>query len=237
MSARGEQRRELLVAAAARLLGEEGPAALSARAVAAAAGVPLAAVSYYFGSVDDLVRAGADRLYDGYRRDAEALVDRALSDGPPGDAAARALVVRVWLDPAADGPRPGRVRSLLTALASASDVPALAPRLRRYDADLQRLVVRVLSACGRDGTRARVLLAGLDGAALARLAGVPLATDAGGADGPAVPDPAPGPGTGAPLDAAGLLAGLVEDLALVWDDLAPAQNSRAVGSSRPDRPT
>lgn len=237
MSARGEQRRDALVAAAAALLGRAGPHAVSARAVAAEAGVPLAAVSYYFDTVDDLVRAAAERLYDGYLAAATALVDASPDAGgsgspaparePSDDRRVAAMVVRVWLDPTAAGPDPQRVRSLLVSLASAADSPALAPRLRRYDESLQGLVVRLLQRAGRSPARVRVLLAALDGFALARLSGVPLLA--------APADPAPTPD----LTATGLLAGLTDDLLLVWDDLAPppGQNRRAVGSSRPDRAT
>jgi DNA-binding transcriptional regulator YbjK len=52
--ARGAQRRTALVEAAAALLLEQGLAALSHRAVAARAGLPLASTTYYFGSVEDL---------------------------------------------------------------------------------------------------------------------------------------------------------------------------------------
>ncbi len=237
MSARGEQRRDALVAAAAALLGRDGPHAISARAVAAEAGVPLAAVSYYFDTVDDLVRAAAERLYDGYLAAATALVDAgpdagrtggaAAGHGQPDDRQVAATVVRVWLDPTDAGPDPQRVRSLLVSLASAADSPALAPRLRRYDESLQGLVVSLLQGAGRSPARVRVLLAALDGFALARLSGVPLLAA------PAAPAPATDPAR------TGLLAGLTDDLLLVWDDLAPPlpQNNRAVGSSRPDRAT
>lgn len=242
MSARGEQRREALVSAAAVLLGSDGPQALSARAVARQARVPLAAVSYYFGSVDDLVRAGAERLYDGYLAVATALVHAGLSNhrgsasGEVGDRYVAALTVRVWLDPTEGGPDPQRVRSLLVSLASAADVPALAPRLRRYDESLQALVVGLLDGAGRSPRRVRVLLAALDGFALARLSGVPL-LEVAAADPVAIEE----------LTPAALLAGLTNDLLLVWDELAPVrgddvaapgrQKSRSDGSSRPDSST
>lgn len=210
MRPRGEQRREALVVAAAALLGREGPQALSARAVAGEAGVPLAAVSYYFATVDDLVRDAAERLFDGYLAAASGLVDQ----GPATDHRALAgLVVRVWLDPVDGGPDPRRVRSLLVSLASAADVPALAPRLRRYDQALQGLVATLLAGAGRRTDRVRLLLATLDGFALARLSGLPVQERAGGAAG----DPSPP----VRLTAAALLDGLSEDLLLVLDDLAP----------------
>lgn len=244
MSARGEARRGALVAAAASLLGSGGPAALSARAVAGEAGVPLAAVSYYFGSLDELVRQAAEHLYDGYLRQAEALVvAREAGDVPAGGWPE--TVVRVWLDPAGPAPDPRRVRGTLTALAAAADSPALAPRRRRYDAELLGLVVRLLRLDGRCTGRTRVLLAALDGFALARLCGVDVSAPvAGPAVGPAVGPAADPAGRGGDPAAAELLAGLVADLLLVADDLAPVvggseqgQNSRAVGSSLPDSPT
>ncbi|WP_380168804.1 TetR/AcrR family transcriptional regulator [Jannaschia sp. R86511] len=221
MSARGEQRREALVVAAAALLGRDGPGALSARSVAGEAGVPLAAVSYYFDTVDDLVRTAAERLYDGYLRAARDLVDRAPA-GLDDDGLAR-LVVRVWLDPTPAGPDPDRVRSLLTSLASAAQAPALAPRLRRYDRGASDLLAQVLRGAGRETGRVRVLLAALDGFALARLCGV-SAGEGAGEDG-AAEDGAGGDGAGedgaADLRPGTLLDDLAGDLRLVLDDLAP----------------
>lgn len=59
-----------LLEAAARLLLEEGPAALSARRVAAAAGVSTMGLYTHFGSMERLVAAMID---EGYRRLGEAL--------------------------------------------------------------------------------------------------------------------------------------------------------------------
>lgn len=217
MTSRGEQRREALVVAAATLLGRDGPQALSARAVATEAAVPLAAVSYYFETVDALVQAAAQRLFDGYLEAACGVLDQAQV--PADDRALAGLVVRVWLDPTDGGPDPRRVRSLLVSLASASDAPALAPRLRRYDQELQSLVVGLLARAGRSAGRVRVLLAALDGFALARLSGVPLL------EGPTDGQRSAGDGDASPpvrLVPDVLLTGLTEDLLLVLDDLAPA---------------
>ena len=49
-------RREQILRATVRLLGDAGPAGLTHRAVAAEAGVPLAATTYYFASKDELLR-------------------------------------------------------------------------------------------------------------------------------------------------------------------------------------
>ncbi|MHB1613557.1 MAG: TetR/AcrR family transcriptional regulator [Actinomycetes bacterium] len=57
-TARGQRRRTALVTAAAELIGAHGIGAVSHRAVAAAARVPLAATTYYFDSLEHLVEAG-----------------------------------------------------------------------------------------------------------------------------------------------------------------------------------
>ncbi len=55
-SPRGAARRAAILQAALRVVGREGAAALTHRAVAAEAGVPLAATTYYFASKDELLR-------------------------------------------------------------------------------------------------------------------------------------------------------------------------------------
>ena len=54
-TARGEQRRRAILEAALRLVARDGPHAATHRAVAAEAGVPLAATTYYFASREDLI--------------------------------------------------------------------------------------------------------------------------------------------------------------------------------------
>jgi DNA-binding transcriptional regulator YbjK len=53
---RGAARRQALLRAAITVVGEDGPDALTHRAVAERAGVPLSATTYYFDSKDDLFR-------------------------------------------------------------------------------------------------------------------------------------------------------------------------------------
>jgi len=227
VTGRGEQRRAALVQAATTLLGGAGPTAVTARAVAAQARVPLAAVSYYFDGVDDLLGEAAERLFEAYLGEATALVRDA--GGRPWEE----TLVRVWLDPSVDGPEPGRVRSTVQQLLAAAGMASLRPALQRWDDALVRLVEEVLRQAGRDTSRTRVLLAALDGLSLARLGGIDVSR-------------------GRQLDDGDLRASLVADVRLVLDDLAPnvrversgvaratdvAQKSLAVGSSRPDSPT
>jgi DNA-binding transcriptional regulator YbjK len=54
--AHGVSRRAAIVETTLRLIGERGADAVTHRAVAAAAGVPLASTTYYFASKDELVR-------------------------------------------------------------------------------------------------------------------------------------------------------------------------------------
>jgi TetR/AcrR family transcriptional regulator, regulator of biofilm formation and stress response len=52
---RNEQRRRLILEATVQIVGREGPGAVTHRAVAAEAGVPLAATTYYFASKEELL--------------------------------------------------------------------------------------------------------------------------------------------------------------------------------------
>ena len=54
---RGEARRGLLIDAALRVIAAEGPSAVTHRRVAAEAGLPLAATTYWFASKDELIVA------------------------------------------------------------------------------------------------------------------------------------------------------------------------------------
>lgn len=71
-----------LVEAAARLLGEEGPAALSTRRLAAAAGTSTMAVYTHFGGMNDLVRA---MVHEGFARLDERMSAVGTSDDPVAD--------------------------------------------------------------------------------------------------------------------------------------------------------
>lgn len=73
--ARGAQRRHALVSAAAELVIEEGLAALSHRAVARRAGLPLASTTYYFDSADDLRDEALNHLGEAWATQARAVVD------------------------------------------------------------------------------------------------------------------------------------------------------------------
>lgn len=62
--ARGEASREAILAAAARVIVDDGVDALTHRAVAQAAGVSLARVSYHYPKIDDLMVVAATRYLE-----------------------------------------------------------------------------------------------------------------------------------------------------------------------------
>ncbi len=81
---RGEARRALLLEAALRVVGEEGAGALTHRRVAAEAGLPLAATTYWFASKDELLaeayRVAATRDIERMRVLATQCHDAAVGD-------------------------------------------------------------------------------------------------------------------------------------------------------------
>jgi DNA-binding transcriptional regulator YbjK len=96
-NARGTRRRQLLVGAAAELLLEEGFAALSHRAVAARASLPLASTTYYFTSGDDLRDAAVQHLAEEWSARAVGVV-AVLPTGVDGGQAAEAIARLVGAD-------------------------------------------------------------------------------------------------------------------------------------------
>jgi AcrR family transcriptional regulator len=77
--------------AAARLLAEEGPNALSTRRLAAAVGTSTTAVYTHFGGMDDLVRA---MVHEGFRRLNQWMVSVKDTEDPVADVAALGIAYR-----------------------------------------------------------------------------------------------------------------------------------------------
>jgi DNA-binding transcriptional regulator YbjK len=82
---RGNARRRALLDATLEVIGRDGLAAVSQRAVAAEAGLPPSALYYYFPALDDLVAAALVDVNDRFLAELRAL--------PDGDGALRALAV------------------------------------------------------------------------------------------------------------------------------------------------
>ncbi|MDO9353411.1 MAG: TetR family transcriptional regulator, partial [Solirubrobacteraceae bacterium] len=140
--ARGAEKRAAIVEAAASVALSQGIAAMSHRAVAAAAGVPLGSTTYYFGSLDELRAVAVERLFAG-DRDRRAGV---IGDGLPTDVGASvlawALIDLVVGVARLDEPR--QVALLYERIAEAARAPELAAVVldgqESVEADARRLV-------------------------------------------------------------------------------------------------
>jgi DNA-binding transcriptional regulator YbjK len=162
--ARGAARRDVIVRAAAELILHEGPGALTHRAVAARAGVPLAATTYYFTGLDDLVAAAGQVVVDGWVQHARDVADRALrEETAPRDLAA-VLVDAVLL--ATDE---AEVRGFYEHLVGAGRYPTLARAYAHGRGRLDAAVAHVLFALGEERVSPGVLVAVVDGAAVSAL--------------------------------------------------------------------
>jgi DNA-binding transcriptional regulator YbjK len=162
---RGEQRRAALVRAAADLLLEGGFGAVSHRAVAGRAGVALAATTYYFSSLDDLLLAATEQLAAGWLEHARGELGRlpvALDDAQ----LARALVGTVLVG--ADE----QVVTMYERYLRAGRHPHLRPAVTAYGAELDAVLLDVLRRARplASADDVRPLLAVVDGTAVRALA-------------------------------------------------------------------
>lgn len=159
---RGTARREAIIAAAAALVLEVGPAAVTHRGIAARAEVPLAATTYYFASLDDLVGEAGARLA---RRWADHAA--AVAAGAPTEATleeqARALADAVL----PEGGEPA-IRGHYEHLVSAGRSPALARAYAAGRSGLDAAVAQLLRSLGLTLPPALVV-ALVDGAAVTAL--------------------------------------------------------------------
>ncbi len=157
-TARGERRREELAEAACDLLAEEGFGAVSHRAVARRAGLPLASTTYYFASREELVAEALARL--GERWLARG---RVRADAPGASTAERAVGAVAGTD----------VRDELVTFyeryVQAARTPAYAEVVRGWTAEVTALVAATLERGGEDPGAARRVVALVDGLLLAAL--------------------------------------------------------------------
>lgn len=179
-SAKGRHRRQLLLAAAAELLTEQGFAAVSHRAVARHADLPLAATTYYFASLDELLTGAVQHLADAW-----LAASREVVSGLPEqlrDPRRLAEAVIKVAAPEATNTGAGRPAGLLTLYDRylvAARHPNLRPAIVGYDAHVDTLLMDVLRRGGLDAlpADARMVLAVVDGALLRTLGeGAPAAS-------------------------------------------------------------
>ena len=164
--ARGLQRRGALVEAAAGLLVEQGLTAVSHRAVAARAGLPLASTTYYFDSADDLRDAALHHVAETWGLRADAVVN-ALPPQLDRGGAARAVVRVIGVD----RPSP-EVLLVYERYLEAGRHERLRPVVVAWNTRIRVLVREVLRRAGlpADEDRARLVLAVADGVAITALA-------------------------------------------------------------------
>lgn len=161
--ARGRERRAAIVAAAGRVLIRDGVAALTHRAVAVEAGVPLGSTTYYFADRPELVRAAVTELL---ARERERRAGVAVPDGDPLRVAER--LTALVIPPAF--PARSEVALLYERLAGALRDPELALLLRADAGDLRVNVARLLVPIGLE-ERADMVASLLDGRVIQWLGG------------------------------------------------------------------
>lgn len=166
---KGRARRSSIVAAAADLLTDGGPPAVTHRAVAARAGVPLGSTTYYFAGRDELLAAAIERA-----RAADVARARAAAHRPPGPhgpcdrpSLARRLVdVVVGHGRLAD---PDRVSAHYQRFLGAARTAAGHTGVRAWNHELRDAVAAALDRHGQAASAADVVLALVDGCVLAWL--------------------------------------------------------------------
>jgi DNA-binding transcriptional regulator YbjK len=165
---RGAARRDAILRSAIAVVGEQGPDALTHRAVAERAGVPLSATTYYFTSKEELFR---EALALAAREEVERLEQLVLTLAPMDlTPAAWAREVGSFLaaDLEADPARPVAFYELVL---EAARNPALRPEVARWDQAHLRLAEVGLRAAGSSDPRtdAHVVVAAISGLVLGQL--------------------------------------------------------------------
>lgn len=165
-SPKGRRRREQLVEAAAAVLLSDGPAGLSHRAVAARAGLPLAATTYYFDSLEDLLEAAMRRLADGWISAAQDAISRLPDALENDDAVAGAVVAVVTASPAGGPADREALLVVYERYVEAGRHPRLAGLVTEWNAEVEALLADLLRRGGVavPGERAGTVLALADGA-------------------------------------------------------------------------
>jgi DNA-binding transcriptional regulator YbjK len=178
---KGRARRTSIVQAAADLLTDGGPPAVTHRAVASRAGVPLGSTTYYFADRDELLAAAIERARatDVTRaRAAAAAIDEADEADPddansdPDRAIGRPGLARRLVDVVVGHGRladPDRVTAHYQRFLGAALTAAGHTAVRAWNRELRDAVAAALDRHGRTAVSADVVLALVDGCVLAWL--------------------------------------------------------------------
>lgn len=165
---RGAARREAILRAAIAVVGELGPGALTHRAVAERAGVPLSATTYYFDSKEDLFQeAVALAAAEEVDRLEQLVLDLAPRELSP-TVWAREISAALWEDLEAE---PARPVAFYEFVLEAARRPALRDEVARWELAQLRLAEVGLRAAGSSEpeTDAILVVATITGLVLAQL--------------------------------------------------------------------
>jgi len=162
-TARGAARRQQLVDAATAILEQSGFEAISHRAVASRANLPLASTTYYFATLDDLRAAALRQLSRVYVEGARTLATELTAARRTPTEMAHLLVALV----AGDGLQtdPGRLLTFYERYVQAGRHPGLRQLVRDWTAELGKLTAVVLERSGfpANDDLPRLLVAAIDG--------------------------------------------------------------------------
>jgi DNA-binding transcriptional regulator YbjK len=170
MYQKGERRREEILNATLRLIGARGADAVTHRAVAEEAGVPLSATTYYFASKEDLLE---ETLLLAAREETERLEQLVLELAPRSlsvEEWAAAVAAQIAGDVAAE---PAKHVALFELGLEATRRESLRVELQRWQDAHLRLAEMGCRAIGSEEPEldARVVVAALTGLMLQQLAG------------------------------------------------------------------
>lgn len=148
-TAKGERRKATLIAAGAELLAEGGFDAVRHRAVAERAGLPLASTTYYFSSLDDLVKAVVE-----YQSHEELeTCKRRLAELPTqqrGVAAVSDLMLEMTLGPKQDTAEADNEMIMVRfeRLVGTRRRPYLQPVMHHVAADMRAVMLEIFTRSG-----------------------------------------------------------------------------------------
>lgn len=164
-------RREALLKAAVTLFVEGGSRAVTHRAVAAAAGLPAATTTYYFDTIDDLLRESLKHHIDRWLESMERLTDFDVLKVM--DLVSAETTIRFASDVLSRRPPETAIRELSVILGAARD-PQLRPTAMRALTKAVDVLVGALERAGIDRADelAEDMVAAIGGVALRRSAGV-----------------------------------------------------------------
>ncbi|MET0401165.1 MAG: TetR family transcriptional regulator [Cystobacter sp.] len=169
---RGRRRKAQLIEGATHVLRTGGLQAVSARSVADAAGVPLAAVTYYFTSLEALLAETLAQMLQQWVEQIRRVTQRARSN--PGEAALARWVTEAMLPAGGTS----AIQAHYELLVACGRRTALSAVLAQGRANIDEALAELITAALPQGTRSlspQLVLAVLDGAVVSALSeGAPV---------------------------------------------------------------